>query len=77
MLEIGKTYLDNKQKIITIGGKIKNYSKERPWLWSICGDWYDETTGAYIWYTKSAGHIPCPIEAAKSIGNHSILETAQ
>ena len=75
MLEVGKTYQDNKHKLVTIGGRVKIYSPDRPWVWSVCGDWFDEVTGAFVWYTRSGGHALSSVDAMSSIKDHSVVDT--
>lgn len=48
MLHPNTSYRTNHGRQITIGGRIKAYSPERPFVWSIHGDWYHEETGQFV-----------------------------
>lgn len=74
MLEVGKTYVDNMNKIVKITGRITDYSEKKPFVASVGGDWYDENTGCFITYSASNGHHALPIENIKSIKNHNPKE---
>lgn len=77
MLEKDNCYRDNKGKELVIGGRIKKYSEETPWVWSICGNWYNERTGAFVSYGRVKGspgefkHTECDVDASMSISDHN------
>ncbi len=75
MLEVGKSYLDNSHKLVAIGGRVRDYCSEKPWVWSVGGDWFDEVSGAFVWFTRSSGHVLCSLDAMKSISDHSVVDS--
>lgn len=75
MLQEGKCYRDNNHRTITIGGRIRDYSESKPWVWSIGGDWYHEETGAFINFSRTAGHVLMDVDARSSISDHTEIET--
>jgi hypothetical protein len=48
-------YQNNNGRRVTIAGRIKKYSAECPWVYSIQGDWYDEMTGQFVGYGPVKG----------------------
>jgi len=70
MLEENSKYYDNKNKLIHIVGKTKDYSVDKPYFYSICGNWYDENTGSFIMYNAAKGHFPLDVKNVCSISNH-------
>jgi hypothetical protein len=70
MLEENCKYHDNKNKLIYIVGKIKEYSNQKPYLYSQCGNWYDQNTGCFIMFNPSKGHFPLDSTNISSISNH-------
>lgn len=69
MLKVNCKYFDNSYKLITIGGRIKKYCEEFPFVWSIGGDWYDEKTGAFVSF-DGTGYVVLSSAARNSISNH-------
>ncbi len=41
-------YKDGKGSPVTIMGRIKRYSDEEPWVYSLQGNWYHERTGQFV-----------------------------
>lgn len=70
MLEPGFTYLDNGMIPRTIGGRIKDYSNEKKFVYSLCGNWYHEETGRFVSY-KKGDHFLVHIHNYRSISNHN------
>jgi hypothetical protein len=56
MLQVGQIYKDRNGREILIGGRIKEYSEFRPFVWSVGGDWYDEQTGRFVFSSRNGGH---------------------
>lgn len=78
MLESAKTYIDNNGKRVTIGGRIKDYSTSKPFVWSLVGDWYDEDTGAFIHYRRVNDvfeHYRLPVDSGSSISCHADIDS--
>lgn len=80
MLEANKIYRDNDGRNISIGGRIKKYSAEFPYVWSIGGNWYDEQTGAFVSLARAGRNEQgdllyeyklLPVENWRSIQNHT------
>lgn len=77
MLEAGKTYLNNSGKRVTIGGRIRHYEPGREFVWSIGGDWYCESTGAFAWCRLTPDgyeNVLLSENSPKSILNHEGVE---
>ena len=70
MLKPGTTYRDNQGDKVTIGGRIKRYSADRPWVYSIQANWYDEFSGARVTWASRTGHSLLPTRNLKSISDH-------
>lgn len=80
MLKEDLSYRRNDGSLLTIGGRVKCYSEETPWVWSINGDWYNENTGAFVSMSKLpwSSDNDCPkykrvelnVDAWRSIANH-------
>lgn len=71
MLEPGKQYRDNSGFAVTIMGRIREYSAEKPYLWSLQGNWYDEQTGCFVSYSlRRGGHYLLPSDNFRSIARH-------
>jgi hypothetical protein len=69
MLNPGESYLDNGMITRQIEGKIKDYSKEKPFVYSLCGNWYHEETGQFVSYRKG-DHCLLHVHNYRSISNH-------
>lgn len=41
-------YKDNDGDVVSIAGRVKDYSEEMPFVWSLQGNWYHEETGQYV-----------------------------
>jgi len=77
MLESGKTYLDSSGKHVTIGGRIRHYEQGREFVWSLGGDWYCESTGAFVWGKRTSDgyeNVLLSENSPKSILNHEGVE---
>lgn len=80
MLEQGKVYKTNGGIEVRIGGRIKEYSKEQPFVWSIAGNWYHEETGAFITIRNQGSRSnpvwvrePLDIDSTSCIKDHTII----
>lgn len=71
MLNPSNVYIDNSGKEVSIMGRIKNYSDNTPYVWSLSGNWYDEMTGSFIHYNRKDGHYALISESLHSISNHN------
>lgn len=74
MLEPGNTYRRNDGRLVAIAGKVKPYTAETPWLWSLSGDWYDENTGGFSTFLRGK-RVTLASDASRSIGNHTPVNT--
>ncbi len=71
MLIPGLTYTRNDGIPATIMGRIRDYSMDAPYLWSLQGNWYDEKTGRFVSYSdKRGGRFLLPADNGRSISNH-------
>jgi len=71
MLLVGKLYRDNSGNFVSIGGRVALYSEEKPWVWSIGGDWYDEVTGSFVMF-RGGDYEVLSRSALRSIGDHTV-----
>lgn len=66
------TYQRNDGTPATIMGRVRCYSADAPYLWSLQGDWYDEQTGRFVSYSqKKGGRYLLPPDVGRSISNHN------
>lgn len=70
MLAVGKTYRRNDGTTLTIGGRIKLYQPERPYLWALSGHWYHEQTGQVVSIDKLNRYILLCGCDSRSITDH-------
>lgn len=62
--------MDNGMIPRTIGGRIKDYSKEKKFVYSNCGNWYHEDTGQFVSY-KKGDYFLIHVHNYRSISSHN------
>lgn len=76
MLVAGKVYLDNASRRVSIGGRVRDYSAEEPYVWAFSGDWYHEITGEFVMYMRQGGYDVLPLHHRRSIKDHTAVVVA-
>lgn len=74
MLKPGKCYYRNDGKLVEIGGRIRDYSSEMPYVWSTDGFWYDEESGAHVGLSESRGRFLWPLDNWRSVFQHRVIK---